>query len=125
MVCGSVHEDLRQSIPRRAQELCGLSQNTTWRILHWNLNLHPFKIQLIQNLKVYDHRNRYVFAYCTLDVLEREARFWQKRNLQKKTTIDTNTNSVYGMASTLTRFTKWNSIRKSFCLVRFLDRRRY
>ncbi|KAJ8947079.1 hypothetical protein NQ318_019975 [Aromia moschata] len=43
----SVQENPRQYIPRRAQEL-GLSQTSTWRILHRDLGLHPYKIQLTQ-----------------------------------------------------------------------------
>lgn len=58
----SVQENPRQSIHRRAQEL-GLSQTSTWRILRRDLGLHPYKIQLAQELKVNDHRQR------TMDIL--------------------------------------------------------
>ncbi|EFN75580.1 hypothetical protein EAI_08636, partial [Harpegnathos saltator] len=60
-VSESVQENPRQSIPRRAQEL-GLSQTSTWRILRRDLGLHPYKIQLAQELKVNDHRQRRLFA---------------------------------------------------------------
>ncbi|EFN79652.1 hypothetical protein EAI_17038, partial [Harpegnathos saltator] len=49
-VSESVQDNPRQSIPRRAQEL-GLSQTSTWRILRRDLGLHPYKIQLAQELK--------------------------------------------------------------------------
>ncbi|KAJ8944806.1 hypothetical protein NQ318_013140 [Aromia moschata] len=48
----SVQENPRQSI--RAQEL-GLSQTSTQRILRWDLGLHPYKIQLTQELKEMFH----------------------------------------------------------------------
>lgn len=51
----SVQEDSRQSISHRAQEL-GLSQTSTWRILRRDLGLHPYKIQLNQEIKVNDQR---------------------------------------------------------------------
>jgi len=57
----SVRENLRRSISRRSQEL-GLSVTSTWRILRRDLGLHPYKIQLSQELKVNDHRQRRVFA---------------------------------------------------------------
>jgi len=47
----------RRSISRRSQEL-GLSATSTWRILRRDLGLHPYKIQLTQELKVNDHRQR-------------------------------------------------------------------
>ncbi|XP_061380157.1 uncharacterized protein LOC133319497 [Danaus plexippus] len=73
----SVLENPRQSIPRRAQEL-GLSQTTTWRILRCDLSLHPYKIQLTQELKVNDHRQRRVFADWALEQLEVDADFGKK-----------------------------------------------
>ena len=41
----SVAKDPNVSIPRRSQEL-GLSYGTLWRILHLDLHLHPYKVQL-------------------------------------------------------------------------------
>jgi len=38
---------------RRSQEL-GLSATSTWRILRRDLGLHPYKIQLTQELKIND-----------------------------------------------------------------------
>ena len=60
-VCESVQENQRQSNPRRAYAL-GISQTSTWQILHQNLGLHPYKIQLTQELKHNDHRQRCLFA---------------------------------------------------------------
>ena len=49
------------SIPRLCQEL-GLSYGILWRILHLDVHLHPYKVQLTQHLKPADHsqRRRYV-----------------------------------------------------------------
>ena len=49
----SVRENPRRSISHRSQEL-GLSMTSTWRILRRDLDLHPYKIQLTQGLKVND-----------------------------------------------------------------------
>jgi len=65
----SVRENPRRSISRRSQEL-GLSATSTWRILRQDLGLHPYKIQLTQELKVNDHRQRRVFADWVLEHLE-------------------------------------------------------
>ena len=46
----SIRENPRRSISHRSQEL-GLS-TSTWRILRRDLGLHPYKIQLTQELKV-------------------------------------------------------------------------
>jgi len=51
----SVRENPKWSISRRSQEL-GLSATSIWQILHRDLDLHPYKIQLTQELKVNDHR---------------------------------------------------------------------
>jgi len=48
----------------------GLSATSTWRILRRDLDLHPYKIQLTQELKVNDHRQRRVFADWVLEQLE-------------------------------------------------------
>jgi len=64
----SVWENPKRSISRRSQEL-GLSATSTWRILHRDLGLHPYKIQLIKELKVNDHRQRRVFADWVLEAV--------------------------------------------------------
>jgi len=48
----------------------GLSATSTWRILRRDLGLHPYKIQLTQELKVNDHRQRRVFVDWVLEQLE-------------------------------------------------------
>ena len=56
-----VTEVPNESNPRRSQEL-GLSYGTLWSYLHLDLNLHPYKVQYMQQLKPADHsqRRRYV-----------------------------------------------------------------
>ena len=60
-VAASVEDDPNVSIPRRAQQL-GLSNTSLWRILHLDLHLHPYKVQLVQKLERGDHgmRREYV-----------------------------------------------------------------
>jgi len=70
----SVRENPRRSISRRSQEL-GLSATSTGRILRRDLGLHPYKIQLIQELKVNNHRQRRVFADWVLEQLEVNSNF--------------------------------------------------
>jgi len=91
----SVRENPRRSISRRSQEL-GLSATSTWRILRRDLDLHSYKIQLIQELKVNDHRQRHVFADWVLEQLEvnpnfakqiifnDEAHFWMNGYVNKQ-----------------------------------------
>lgn len=73
----SVRENPRQSIPRRAQEL-GLSATSTWRIMRRDLGLHPYKVQLTQELKPNDHRQRRVFADWALEHLAADPDFGKK-----------------------------------------------
>lgn len=73
----SVWENPKQSISRRSQEL-GLSATSTWQILRRDLGLHPYKIQLTQELKVNDHTQRRVFANWALEQLEVDPNFAQK-----------------------------------------------
>ena len=76
-VAESVREDNRMSIPRRSQEV-GLSQTSTWRILRKDLGLHPYKIQLTQELKPQDHGSRRTFADWVLEQLETDPHFGEK-----------------------------------------------
>ena len=46
------------SILRRSQEL-GLSYGTLWRILHLDLHLHLYKVQLMRQLMPADHSQRH------------------------------------------------------------------
>jgi len=65
----SVRENPRWSISCRSQEL-NFSATSTWRILRRDLDLHSYKIQLTQELKVNDYRQRRVFADWILEQLE-------------------------------------------------------
>ena len=61
IVSESVAEHPNVSIPLRSQEL-KLSYGILWHILHFHLNLHPYKVLFTQQLKPADHsvRHRYV-----------------------------------------------------------------
>ena len=43
IVSKTVAEDPNVSIPRRPEKL-GVSYSTLWRILHFDLHLHPYKV---------------------------------------------------------------------------------
>jgi len=60
-VAQSVAEELSTSIFRCSQEL-GLHKSTVWRILHKDLHLRSYKIQLTQELKPRDHFQRRNFV---------------------------------------------------------------
>lgn len=76
-VSQSVGDDPNLSIPRRSQEL-GLSQTTTWRILHQDLRLKAYKVQITQELKPNDHQVRRNFANWALEQLEADPHFAEK-----------------------------------------------
>lgn len=57
----SVEADPRMSIPRRSQEL-NIPKTTVWRILHKDLSLKAYKVQLTQELKPTDHLKRREFV---------------------------------------------------------------
>ena len=73
-VSDSVAEDPNMSISRRSQQL-GLSESTVWRIMHKDLALKAYKIQLTQELKPQDHSMRRNFANW---ILEQNNDFSQK-----------------------------------------------
>ena len=78
IVSESVAEDPNMSIPRRPQEL-GLSCGTLWRFLHLDLHLHPYKVQLTQQLKPAGHSQCRGYVEWVLDrSTYRRCRFWQK-----------------------------------------------
>ncbi|KAJ8979493.1 hypothetical protein NQ317_000369 [Molorchus minor] len=77
----SVRDDPNLSIPRRSQEL-GLSQTTTWIILHQDLHLKAYKVQITQKLKANAHHLRRNFANW---VLERVVANWVFRMHSYKT----------------------------------------
>lgn len=61
-----MRENSRHTIPRSAQEL-GISPTSTWRILRHDLGLHPYKMQLTQELKPNDYRHLRAFADWAID----------------------------------------------------------
>jgi len=116
----SVRENPRRSISHRSQEL-GLS-TSTWRILRRDLGLHPYKIQLIQELKVNDHRQRRVFADWVLEQLEvnpnfakqiifsDEAHFWMNGYVNKQNCRiwdDTNPHEIHQLQMHLEKVIVW------------------
>lgn len=77
IVKDSADEDPNLSIRRRSQQLC-LCPSTTWQILHKDLGLHPYKIQLVQEIKPEDHGMRRTFADWALDRLKKDPLFYRK-----------------------------------------------
>ena len=59
-------EKPRMPIRRCSLNLC-ISTTTPWRILRKDSVLHPYKIQLTQELKPADHRQRREFANWVLE----------------------------------------------------------
>lgn len=117
----SVRENPRQSISRRAQEL-RLSETSLRRILHLNLGMHPYKIQLTQELKINDHRQRRIFADWALEQLEvdpdfgrkiifsDEAHFWLNGNVNKQNCrywAENNPQEVHQVAMHPAKVTVW------------------
>ena len=76
-VAHSVEENPGLSIPHRSLEL-GVSQTTLHRILHKNLCLKAYKVQLTQELKPADHQQRRVFVNWVLKMHENEPDFHRK-----------------------------------------------
>ena len=60
-VAASVHESPGTSTRHRSQEL-NISRTSLRRILHKDLGMTPYKVQLVQQLKVNDHPMRFCFA---------------------------------------------------------------
>ncbi|KAL4131724.1 hypothetical protein QTP88_008998 [Uroleucon formosanum] len=79
----SVRENPRRSISCRLQEL-GLSTTSIWRILHRDLGLHPYEIQLTQTLKVNDHTQHRVFVDWVLRQLAVDPNFAKKSSLMTR-----------------------------------------
>ena len=82
IVSESVAEDPNVSIPRRSQEL-GLSYGTLWRILHLDLYLHPYKVQLTQQLKPADHSQRRRYVESVLEQQTLDGNFSKKKFLHR------------------------------------------
>lgn len=77
IVSESVVSEPTMSIPRRSQEL-DISSTSLWRILHLDLHLHPYKIQLTQELKPIDHFQRRRFVNWMLEQRAVDAGFSKK-----------------------------------------------
>ena len=77
VILKSVRENSNLSITRRSQEV-GISKASTWRILRKDLGLHPYKIQLTQELKTVDRSVRRTFADWALEQLETDPNFGAK-----------------------------------------------
>lgn len=73
----SVANDPNQSIPRRSQEL-GIAQTTLRRILRKDLGLHPYKIQLTQELKPMVNLKRRTFSDLALEKMRLDDQFHRK-----------------------------------------------
>lgn len=73
-VSDSVADQPNLSIRRRSQQL-GISRSTTWRILHKDLALKAYKVELVQELKPADHSQRRNFADF---IIEHGAEFAEK-----------------------------------------------
>ncbi|CAH2101163.1 unnamed protein product [Euphydryas editha] len=56
-----------QIYPLQGALYLGLSYGTLWRILHLDLHLHPYQIQLTQELKPADHTMRRSYADWVLE----------------------------------------------------------
>lgn len=76
-VAESVSQNRRMSVRCLSQEF-GLSKSTTWRILRKDLGLHPYKVQLTQELQPQDHETRRVFADWASEQLETSPHFGEK-----------------------------------------------
>ena len=60
-VAGSVCEAPAISVHRRSQQL-NISETSLKRILHKDLGMTPYKVQLVQELKLIDHPMRFCFG---------------------------------------------------------------
>ena len=70
----SVCEAPSTSIHRRSQQL-NISEISLRQILHKDLGMAPYKVQLIQELKPFDHPMRFHFAKWAYDRLTEDADF--------------------------------------------------
>lgn len=73
----SVAEDPRMSIRRRSQQL-GIKTTSLHTILHKDLSLKAYKVQLTQALKPADHGQRRTFVNWLLEMQEADADFFKK-----------------------------------------------
>ena len=78
-VVESVCEAPSTSIHSRSQQL-NISETSLRRILHKDLGVTPYKVQLVKELKPIDHPKRFRFAKRECDRLTEDADFWQKKS---------------------------------------------
>ena len=78
-----VHEAPSTSIHRRSQQL-NTSEKSLKRILHKDLGMTPYKVQLVQELKPIDHPMHIRFAKWACDRLTEDADFRRKKKNKKK-----------------------------------------
>ena len=79
-VAESVCEAPLTSIHRCSQQL-NISETSLRRILHKELGMTPYKIQLVHELKPIDHPMRFRFAKWACDRLTEDADFGKKNHL--------------------------------------------
>jgi len=58
----------RRSV-RRHSTAIGTSDHSVWRILHKNINFHPYKIAIVQELNYCDMANRQISSEQLLEML--------------------------------------------------------
>lgn len=76
-VLESAQDNPGMSIRRRSKEL-DISQTSLQRILKLDLHMKPYKIQLVQELKVTDHQNRFNYSNSILSLHAQNADFIRK-----------------------------------------------
>lgn len=76
-VAESVREAPGTSVKRRSQQL-DISETSLRRILHKDLGMAPYKVQLVQELKPRDHPMRFAFAEWADERLAEDPEFYQK-----------------------------------------------
>ena len=78
-VAESVCEAPSTSIHRRSQQL-NISETSLRRILHKDLGITPYKVQLVQELKSIDHPMRFRFTKWAYERLTEDADFGKKKS---------------------------------------------
>ena len=77
LVQASVQRSPTTSQTRRSEQL-GIKRTTLRRILHHDLHLFPYKVQLTQKLLPVDKPCRLEWAQRVLEMVETDENFWQK-----------------------------------------------
>jgi len=70
----AVEQSPRRTAVRHAQAL-RLSDTTVRRILHQDLNFHPYKLMLVQEFNQQDFSRRTTFAEIMLQMFEEDPNF--------------------------------------------------